>query len=203
MIPRSAYALEPGPGAEPPSTLESYVPLSAYQAWCLGHYGSGRSSRTTPTQTLPWPAGTWFIDECALLYGRFIEQLRYVDPAQVLPSETSWDRLPDVDRCAAWLDEGRTPPPVLVTVSDKGHLILGDGHRRRLAALRCGKPLLARVTDAVKAGLTYADGVTPQFTGLTFELVTGEVAIDPGADEGSRHAAAQRLRYVQRARAVW
>lgn len=183
--PEWAYT-QPPPGkrwpqmdTRPPAERAAYVSRTETEAWHRAFYFDGTqqigSSRDKPVEMehYPWQLGTWRIwDDYAGTWGAWIEQLREVDPQDVLVAEhTGPERMSDVERYAAWMAEGRVPPPIEVNTLDDGRLRLaGDGHRRRLAAIRAGKRLWAWVQDAVQTGQKDSDG-EPMFEALTFELI--------------------------------
>lgn len=121
-------------------------------------YSGGSSSRTTPAkQGVRWPKpGEWAIDGMSLMYGRSLWHAKLIDPKDLEPSESSRDRMRDVDQYEEWLKQGLTPPPIRVIQTKAGKLRVTDGHRRWLAHKRLGRPVLALVSYAVgSTGLTW------------------------------------------------
>ena len=130
------------------------------------------SSRTTPPKEDQTPTGTWRkSDYFKGSHGTEVEQLRELDPNDIIPSEdTGPERKADVERYAQWAKEGRQAPPIHVVETDNGHMKVTDGHRRWLAAKKAGTKVRAWVSPAADIpGMVDSQG-KPMKTGLTHEL---------------------------------
>ena len=147
----------------PPRNIRVYRSMAEYRETLRKRYEDGGRSRTTP-QTAPVPeTGTWFMEDWRGLDGREIGETAELDPETLEISEaTGRARFPDVRLYAAWLDEGREPPPINVLQTESGRLKTLD-HRRLLAAKLADRGMIraivwwAAVSDrsGQAAGLTY------------------------------------------------
>jgi hypothetical protein len=130
------------------------------------------SSREVPQAPDDTPLGTWRKDDSWKgSYGTDIEQLRELDPNDIIPSEdTGPERKGDVERYTEWAKEGRPVPPIKVVETDNGKMKVYDGHRRWLAAKKAGTKIRAWVSpSATIPGKIDSEG-RPMKTGLTHEL---------------------------------
>jgi hypothetical protein len=129
------------------------------------------SSRTTPAQDEETPLGTWRRDDYKGSHGTEVEQLRELDPNDLIPSEdTDAPKKADVARYTEWAKEGKKAPPIHVVETDSGKLKISNGHRRWLAAKAAGTKIRAWVSPAaVIPDMKDSEG-KPMKTGLTHEL---------------------------------
>lgn len=177
--------------ADAPRNEDAYIKADEYNRRTFGKYttkaGDRISSRTTPIDegVLP-PIGSWRISTYRGPYGRDIEKLVEVPIEELsLPELDAQGRLDttkagDDARYTEWIREGRRAPPIEVVQTERGTLVVLDGHRRVLAAKRLGrKTIEAWVSYAVPVptGLHHDGDERKPFvrTGLTFEMLTGEV----------------------------
>jgi hypothetical protein len=155
-----------------------FVQWSENQRLYLANYfdAAGKrtaSSRLKPADMPPLPEGTWmYEDQWPGIYGHDLEQLRFLDPADLKPQETGvlaneegrgWD----ADRYCQWRREGKLPPPIRVVEGLNGDLRICDGHRRWRAAQLAGLPVPAWVSPLCRSRI---DGKPLVATGLTYEL---------------------------------
>lgn len=161
---------------DPPTSLEGFTPMSEfrnrYRSQYLGEAAGTRNSRFDPsTETLA--PGTWVIDDLKGIHGREIGYSTRIDPGPVQISEFLPERADDVARYAEWNRAGMEPPPVSALETDKGALKIGDGHRRRLAAIESGSQLPAVVwpTGPHPQGLSEFGKTDPMRVGLTYEMI--------------------------------
>lgn len=132
------------------------------------------SSRETPTEGYPFKVGQWRISEARGSYGRDVDELVELDPAQLSISEDDFTKVnyegrgDDAERYAEWMRSGKRPPPIEVVQTDGGELKVTDGHRRLAAAKKAGQPVLAWVSWRMPTGKIGSDG-KPIYTGLTYE----------------------------------
>jgi len=127
------------------------------------------SSRTTMPVRQDLCEGVWKAAAWAGMYGTSIEQLRYFDPNDLVPSENPYDgRSEDVARYRDWLAAGNDPPPIKVVQYDDGRFGITDGHRRWAAAKELGRRVPAWVSPSMRSGSMSWDG-KPIMTGLTWE----------------------------------
>lgn len=161
---------------DPPTSLEGFTPMSEfrnrYRSQYQGEAAGTRNSRFDPsTETLA--PGTWVIDDLKGIHGREIGYSTRIDPGPVQISEFLPERADDVARYAEWNRAGMEPPPVSALETDKGALKIGDGHRRRLAAIESGSQLPAVVwpTGPHPQGLSEFGKTDPMRVGLTYEMI--------------------------------
>lgn len=130
------------------------------------------SSREKPQEVDDTPIGTWRkSDYFKGSHGTEVEQLRELDPNDLIPSEdTGPERQADVERYAQWAKEGRQAPPIHVVETDNGKMKVTNGHRRWLAAKKAGTKVRAWVSPTANIpGMVDSQG-RPMKTGITHEL---------------------------------
>ena len=153
--------LKADPEFRPPSgTSDRYYSTPAIWKAHRANYFKGEkklaSSRESPAKHLDIPLGSWRIDDGHKgIHGHEIDELQAHKPRDITPhvGEMTWEkgmrdraRHPDVKRYADWLEKDHDEhessggnsnvariPPLSVTKHDKGHLRIGDGHRRLAA----------------------------------------------------------------------
>jgi hypothetical protein len=170
-----------------PSDLGAYIDADTYRKRLSAPYVAEdgaviASSRLVPNEGVDVPVGTWRVDKFSGNYGKEIEQLREVRIDELaLPElreggKLDIEKLGDDERYAAWIKEGKEPPPIEVLRRDDGSLRVADGHRRVLAAKLAGRATIkAWVSETVPipSGRLDANG-KPIMTSLTYELAMKE-----------------------------
>ncbi len=162
----------------PPKDESQYVKQSEYNRALRSAYFDDKgnyiaSSREKKAEYPKHPIGTWKIDDDFKgIYGSDIEQLREFDPHDLMPSESSTERMDDAQRYAGWRMEGDEPPPINVLQTENGHYKITDGHRRWIAAMKSGKKIKAWVSPITGTGKFTSSG-KELMTGLTHELANG------------------------------
>ena len=155
-----------------------FVQWSEHHRLYLANYFSAdrkriASSRLKPADMPLLAEGAWMLeDEWPGIYGHELEQLRFLDPAQLHPQESGvitneegrgWD----ADRYANWRREGKLPPPIRVVEGLNGDLRICDGHRRWRAAQLAGVMVPAWVSPLFFSRI---NGKPLVASGLTYEL---------------------------------
>lgn len=141
------------------------------------------SSREAPFRGESLPLGTWRMDPTGTYdkYGDQIEQLRELPVEKVAGAEDPFrmGRGGDVDRYAAWTDEGLDAPPITALEMTDGTFRIYDGHRRLAAAQKAGRATIR--AWVAPEGLT--DLVEPSGKPITTNL-THQLAVRQALAEG-------------------
>jgi len=181
---------------------EQMLPLREWYRRVSARYVSedGRviaSSRHVPNEIEHPPVGSWRIDDFNGMYGHEVSQLRWLDPHDLELRESMVEsnqegRGWDAERYAEWAADGYRAPAICVIESDRGTLLVIDGHRRVAAAKALGRKVLAWVSPAAETGKCDYHG-KPMVTGLTHELAVRAALLD-----GKRVAPGLAARYREK-----
>lgn len=176
----------------PPKDESKYVKTSEVYKWLSDqYYKDGNriaNSRLVKAGWYPWSVGNWQIDdEFKGIYGRDIEQLRYLPVKDIELTEEDWTkpinyegRGDDARRYSQWMKEGAEAPPIRVLETYGRTMRVTDGHRRLAAAKMAGKDrILAWVSPVMDTGKKDFNG-EPILAGLTYE------GMMYGAEEANR-----------------